>query len=274
MKLIYAAVFALFPLVAPAQTFEDSSMLAAVCNDDHCNDSVGEDVDVSASEDLDIEAILEKHSAIVTRDTDDDLLFSDPEDMPVGSTPQTGTTPAEQAILTLPDDDDLENEPAGGGDLIASQITAPEPQLETIADIDDVATTGPVAKPIPAVAALHLSTMISPENDGCGSWERKSSAPVTCRAFQAPHARAPRTEDVDDSPEDEGPKLVAPRAEGVRPQPILRGVAVPPYEPGGGTTGPRRDSLAGRATRLVIGVVTGGAGGRWTQVVVVTLPRT
>ena len=38
MKLIYAAMFALFPLAAPAQTL-DPSTLGAVCNDDHCDDS-------------------------------------------------------------------------------------------------------------------------------------------------------------------------------------------------------------------------------------------
>jgi hypothetical protein len=155
VKLIYAAVFALFPLVAPAQTL-DSSMLAAVCNDDHCDESFGQDVAMSAGEALSIEAILEKYGAVVTRDTCDDLAgftLSDPEDVPVGSIiPPIEPAPAEHAILTLPDDDD---EPAGGRDTIASQITAPEPQLENVAEAaDDVATTGPVAKRIPAAAPI------------------------------------------------------------------------------------------------------------------------
>jgi hypothetical protein len=133
MKLIYAGLFALFPLVAAAQTLQDSAMRAAVCNDDHCDDSIGQDVAISAAEVLSIEAILEKYSVIVSRDTDDDLLVSDPdpEDMPVGSIgPRIGTAPAEHAILRVPDDDYVDEEPLGGSDTIASQITAPEPQLE------------------------------------------------------------------------------------------------------------------------------------------------
>ena len=87
----------------------------------------------SWAEVLSIEAILEKYSVIVSRDRDDDLLVSnpDPEDMPVGSIgPRIGTAPAERAILTVPDDDYVDEEPLGGSDTIASQITAPEPQLE------------------------------------------------------------------------------------------------------------------------------------------------
>ena len=61
MKLIYAAVFALFPLAAPAQTL-DSSLLSALCNDDYYEDTAGQ---CGAGEVLSIEAILEKYSAIV-----------------------------------------------------------------------------------------------------------------------------------------------------------------------------------------------------------------
>jgi hypothetical protein len=44
-----------------------------------------------------------------------------------------------------------------GRDTIASQITSPEPQLERVADdADDVATTGPTGKYIPAVAAAPV----------------------------------------------------------------------------------------------------------------------
>ena len=41
MKLIYAAVFALFPLAAPAQTL-DSSLLSALCNDGYYEDTAGQ----------------------------------------------------------------------------------------------------------------------------------------------------------------------------------------------------------------------------------------
>jgi hypothetical protein len=155
VKLIYAAVFALFPLAAPAQTL-DSSLLSALCNDGYYEDTAGQ---CGAGEVLSIAAILEKYSAIVTRDADDDLadfFVSDPDDVPVGSiSPRTGTPPADPAILTLPDDNCLDNEPAGERDAIASQITAPEPQLEKVAEHDeeDINITGPAANRIPGVAA-------------------------------------------------------------------------------------------------------------------------
>ena len=75
---------------------------------------------------------------------------------PVGSiSPRIGTSPAEPAILTLPDDNCLDNETAGERDAIASQITAPEPQLEKVAehDEDNIDITGPAANRIPGVAA-------------------------------------------------------------------------------------------------------------------------
>jgi hypothetical protein len=152
VKLIYAAVFAFFPLAASAQTL-DSSLLSALCNDDY---TVGQ---CSAGEVLSVEAILEKYSAVVKPDTGDDLadfLVPNPDDVPVGSiSPRIGTAPAEPAILTLPDDNYLDNEPAGERDAIASQITAPEPQLDKVAehDEDNVDITGPAANRIPSVAA-------------------------------------------------------------------------------------------------------------------------
>ena len=155
MKLIYAAVFAFSPLAAPAQTF-DSSLLSALCNDDYYADTAGQ---CSAGEVLSVEVILEKYTAVVKPDTGDDLadfFVSNPDDVPVGSiNPRTGTSPAEPAILTLPDDNCLDNEPAGERDAIASQITAPEPQLEKVAEHDeeDINITGPAANRIPGVAA-------------------------------------------------------------------------------------------------------------------------
>jgi hypothetical protein len=157
MKLIYAAVFALLPFVAPAQAL-DPSMLAAVCNDDHCDGRFDQEVSVSTSEVLSIEAILQKYGVVVIRDTGDDLegfLLSDPEDVAVGSIfLRIESAPAEHAILTLPNDDCSDDEPTGGRDTIASQITVLEPQTENVVEVaNDVAMTGPVATRIPTVAA-------------------------------------------------------------------------------------------------------------------------
>jgi hypothetical protein len=55
-----------------------------------------------------------------------------------------GAGPAEHAILTLPDDDFGDDEPADMRDTISSQVTAPEPQfVEVAGEADDVPTTGP-----------------------------------------------------------------------------------------------------------------------------------
>ena len=74
--------------------------------------------------------------------------------MPVGSiSPRIGGAPAEHAILTVPDDNYLDDETSGGSDTVASQVTAPEPRLEGAAEeADDVPTTGPTAKLIPSLA--------------------------------------------------------------------------------------------------------------------------
>ena len=81
MKLIYAVAFALFPLAAPAQTM-DLSLLAALCHDDYFEDASGQCGST-------IEAILEKYSVVVTRDTDNGLavvfLGHPEEDRTVGS---------------------------------------------------------------------------------------------------------------------------------------------------------------------------------------------
>lgn len=159
MKLIYAAVFALLPLVAQAQAL-DPSRLAAVCNDDHCDGSFGQEVAALTSEVLGIEAILQKYGVVVTRDTGDDLagflLSDDLEDVAVGSIfLRIESAPPEHAIiLTLPFDDCSDDEPTGGQDTITSQITVPEPQTENVAEVaNDIAMTGPVATRIPTVAA-------------------------------------------------------------------------------------------------------------------------
>ena len=151
VKLLYAVVFTSFPLAAPAQT-QDPSILAAVCNDDHCDDAI----QGSAAEVFSIEAILEKYCAAVTRNTDDEVAFlNDPEDVPVGSIePPTVIPAAEHAIWT---DDDLCANRAVEEGTIASQIITPEPQLEKVSeDANDIETTGPTTRPIPAVAAAPI----------------------------------------------------------------------------------------------------------------------
>jgi hypothetical protein len=150
VKLMYAVAFALFPLAAPAQTM-DSSLLSALCYDDYFEDASGQCGST-------IQAFLEKHGVVVTRDTDDGLalvFLANPEEERALGSIRIESPAAEQAILT--DDDCIDDEPAGGRNIIAYQITTPGPQLEKVAeDADDVATTGPAAKLHPAVAPVSV----------------------------------------------------------------------------------------------------------------------
>ena len=76
--------------------------------------------------------------------------------MAVGSI-SSGLGIPEQAILSLPDDDYLDDEPVGWRDIIASRSLAPEPQPAKVADdADDIATTGPAVKRIPAIVAASV----------------------------------------------------------------------------------------------------------------------
>jgi hypothetical protein len=157
VKLLYAVAFAMFPLAAPAQTL-DSSLQAALCQDDYFEDTAGECSAISAGEVLTIEAVLVKYGAVVTQGTDDEIahvFFEDPEETPVGSIDSRSESPtAEHAILT---DDGLDAEPALKEETIASKIATPVPQLEiTTEDADDIATTGPSAERSPAVAAAPV----------------------------------------------------------------------------------------------------------------------
>jgi hypothetical protein len=151
VKLLYAFAFAIFPLAAPAQTL-DPSLLTALCHDDYFEDTASQCSTISAGEVLTIEALLERHSAVITRDTNDDItLLADPEDTPVGSIdPPSEILPAEHAILNC---GETCADTVIAQEMIASQIVVPETQLERSAEsAEDVTTTGPTARHIPAVA--------------------------------------------------------------------------------------------------------------------------
>ena len=152
MKLLYAVAFALFPWAATAQTL-DSSLLAALCQDDYFEDTAGQCSIISSGEVLTIEAILERYSTVVvTLGTDEGLagvFHITPEDAPVGSTNQRSPAVKQAILKDEPDADD-----AIQHDTIASQIVTPEPQLATGAeDRDDIATTGPTTRRIPTSSA-------------------------------------------------------------------------------------------------------------------------
>ena len=152
MKLLYAIAFAVFsvaaPVASPAQSL-DLSLLSALCSDDYYEDTAGQCGAVSAGEILTVEAILAKHGVIITRDTDDEVIvffLDDPEDMPVGPVQPRN----EDAVLT---DDKSNAEPANEQDTIASRVITVQPPIEIGGeDADDITTTGPTARRIPAAA--------------------------------------------------------------------------------------------------------------------------
>ena len=152
MKLLYAIASALFcvaaPVAAPAQSL-DLSLMSALCSDDYYEDTAGQCGAVSAGEILTVETILKMYGVIITRDTDDEgivFFLDDSEDMPVGSTQPRN----EDAVLT---DDRSNAEPANEQDTIASRVITVQPPIEIGGeDADDITTTGPTARRIPAAA--------------------------------------------------------------------------------------------------------------------------
>jgi hypothetical protein len=161
VKLLYVIAFALFPLVASAQTL-DSSLLRALCHDDYFADTGGQCTS-AAAEVITIEAILDKHGAIVTDDTDDEIailyLLADP-DVPVSSIQPPQDSPTNEYAIKRDNDDSTSDATVEHG-TIAAQIVTVESQLESdeaVLYADDVATTG-------ATAANAPTSTVVPAND-------------------------------------------------------------------------------------------------------------
>jgi hypothetical protein len=152
VKLLYAIASALFcvaaPVAAPAQSL-DLSLMSALCSDDYYEDTAGQCGAISAGEVFMIEAILAKYGVVITGDTDDEaivFLFDDPKDMPVGS-----VQPRNEDAVSA--DEKANAEPADEQETIASKVVIVQPPLEIGGEAaDDVTTTGPTARRIPAAA--------------------------------------------------------------------------------------------------------------------------
>jgi hypothetical protein len=152
LKLLYAIASALFcvaaPVAAPGQSL-DLSLISALCSDDYYEDTAGQCGAVSAGEVLTIEAILAKYGIVITGDADDEVivfLFDDPDDIPVGSVQRRNEEAA-------PTDEKSNAEPANEQETIASRVIVLEaPSAIGGEGADDVTTTGPTARSIPAAA--------------------------------------------------------------------------------------------------------------------------
>ena len=152
MKLLYAIASALFcaaaPVAAPAQSL-DLSLMSALCSDDYYEDTAGQCGAIPAAEVFMIEAILAKYGVVITGDIDEEVIvlyLDDLEDTPVGSIQPRN----EDAVSS---DEKANAEPTNEQETIASKVVTVQPPLETGSEAaDDVTTTGPTARRIPAAA--------------------------------------------------------------------------------------------------------------------------
>ena len=149
MKLPCAMALAVFsvaaPMASPAPSL-DLSLMSALCSDDYYEDTAGQCGDISADGEI---FIFTKYGVVITGETDEDVIvlyLDDPEDIPVGSIQPRN----EDAVLT---NDKSDAEPSNDQDTIASKAVTVQPPLEIGGEAgDDVATTGPTARRIPAAA--------------------------------------------------------------------------------------------------------------------------
>ena len=152
MKLFYAIASALFcvaaPVAAPAQSL-DLSLMSALCSDDYYEDTAGQCGAISAGEVFTIETILAKYGVVITGDTDEEVILlylEGLDDMPVGSVQPRNED-------SVPTDDKSTAEPANERETIASKAVVVQAPLEVGGEVaDDVTTTGPTARRIPAAA--------------------------------------------------------------------------------------------------------------------------
>jgi hypothetical protein len=136
------------PVASPAQSL-DLSLISALCSDDYYEDTAGQCGAISAGEVLTIEAILAKYGVVITGDADEDsivlYLDDDLEDTPVGSILPRN----EDAVST----EQFKAEPVKEQETIASRVIVLEAPSAIGGEVaDDVATTGPTERRIPAAA--------------------------------------------------------------------------------------------------------------------------
>jgi len=151
VKLLCAMALAVFsvaaPVASPAQSL-DLSLISALCSDDYYEDTAGQCGAISAGEVLTIEAILARYGVVITGDADEDAIVlyldDDLEDAPVGSILPRN----EDAVST---DEQFKAEPVKEQETIASRVIVLEAPSAIGGEVaDDVATTGPTARRIPA----------------------------------------------------------------------------------------------------------------------------
>jgi hypothetical protein len=154
VKFLYATAFALLslaatPVASPAESL-DLSLMSALCSDDYYEDTAGQCGDISADGEI---FIFTKYGVVIAGETDEDIIvlyLDDQEDTPVGSIQPRN----EDAVATN------SAEPAKEQETIASRVIVLEaPSAIGGEDADDVATTDPTGRPIPAAAVEDTHTV-------------------------------------------------------------------------------------------------------------------
>jgi hypothetical protein len=157
VKFLCAIASALFcvalPVAAPAQS-PDLSLISALCSDDYYEDTAGQCSVISADGEI---FILTQYGIVIAGDTDEDVIvlyLDDLEDTPVGSIQPRN----EDAAAT---EDKTNAEPTDDQETIASRVIVLDaPSAIGGEGADDVATTGPTARSVPAAAeAIDDSTI-------------------------------------------------------------------------------------------------------------------
>jgi len=120
--------------------------MSALCSDNYYEDTAGQCGVISADGEI---FILTQYGVIIAGDTDEDVIvlyLDDLEDTPVGSIQPRN----EDAVAT---DEKSNTEPVNEQETIASRVIVLEaPSAIGGEDADDVATTGPTERSIPATA--------------------------------------------------------------------------------------------------------------------------
>ena len=158
-------IFVAVPTVSSAES-PDLSLSPPLCSDDYYEDTAGQCGAVSTGEVLTIEAILAKYGIIVVDGEVIVLYFDELDDMPVGSIQPRNEDAG-------PTDEKFE---AAQQETIMSRVVTPDAQSEIdVEAVDDITTTGPAARRIPAAIG-------APDDDRAIEFDAVSPSPQAARS--------------------------------------------------------------------------------------------
>src|SRR5262245_56222337 len=120
--------------------------MSALCSDDYYEDTAGQCGVISADGEI---FILTKYGVVITGETDEEVIVLYLDDL--GDTPVGSIQPRNEDSVST--DEKTNAEPAKEQETIASRVIVLEAPSAIGGEVaDDVATTGPTGRPIPAAA--------------------------------------------------------------------------------------------------------------------------